>query len=186
MPALTLDQRLTRMSRCSGIHVAYSLPMLGGRIDRDAWAREVDALVVRFDPGPRGNGNKSAFARRIGMTRMTLERWAARATDISPDSVRQILERLALEPKEQVALLTRVGYLVPGGTLSPPGVPNPYNDRVVQEILADEDLTEAQRADLVQVQIDRIDADFMRRLQEYRRVRAILGRGDSIGREDAS
>jgi hypothetical protein len=63
-PYFKLDQRLTRMSQCSDTHVAYSPDMLFGRIDRGAWAREIDALIDRFD-----HGNKSAFARRIGRTR---------------------------------------------------------------------------------------------------------------------
>src|SRR6185436_18520115 len=108
-PPLALDQRLTRMSRSRGTHVAYHLAMSGGRIDRDAWAREVDALAERFDPAPSGGSNKSAFARRIGRTRKTLERWAARSTDVSHDSVSAVLEALNLPPKESSEILQRVG-----------------------------------------------------------------------------
>jgi hypothetical protein len=148
--------------------------MLGGQIDRDAWAEEVDALVKRFDPGPRGEGNKSAFARRIGMTTKTLERWAARATDISPDSVRKILDGLQLSHDEQAELLTRVGYYVTGMP-EPPAVPDPRDDPVVQRILADRSLTEEQRVELVQIQLDRIKADLDRRTDEYLRLRRLFG-----------
>lgn len=157
------------MSQCSGMHVAYSPAMLAGRIDRDAWAREIDALIVRFDPGPRGEGNKSAFARRIGMTRKTLERWAARATDISPDSVRAVSEQLQLTQQEQIDLLTRVGYLTDGMPV-PPTYPDPREDVVIRRIMADQRLTEDQRAELVQVQIDLIEQDVKRRQAEYERL----------------
>jgi hypothetical protein len=175
-PPLALDQRLTRMSQNCRTHVAYSLAMLGGKIDRGAWAREVDALVVRFDPGPRGDGNRSAFARRIGMTRQTLTRWATRATDISPESARQVLDKLSLPQREQIELLTRVGYLIDGM----PEPPDPRKDPVIAAIMADPTWTDDQRAELVQVQLDRIEADLARRRAEYEQlVRLRLGKAAS-------
>lgn len=152
--------------------------MLAGRIDRDAWAREIDALVIRFDPGPRGEGNKSAFARRIGMTRRTLERWAARSTDISPDSVRAVAESLNLSQQEQIELLTRIGYLT--GTMpDPPVYPDPREDPVIQHILADTRLTEAQRTELVKVQLQLIEEDVRRRRAEYDRLIEYQARRDA-------
>jgi hypothetical protein len=169
------------MSECRGTHVAYSLAMLGGRIDRDAWAEEINALIVRFDPGPRGHGNKSAFARRVGLTTKTLERWANRATEISTESARQVLDSLGLPQSEQIELLTRVGY-VEAGAMSfavhhavEPAVPDPYKDDVIRQILNDPGLTERQRAELVQIQIERIDADLQRRREEYKHLRRLFG-----------
>lgn len=162
------------------MHVAYAPGMLGGRIDREAWAREVDALVVRFDPGPRGEGNKSAFARRINMTRKTLERWAAHASDVNPESVRAIAERLQLTQQEQIDLLTRIGYLTPDMPV-PPVVADPREDPLIRQILADDHLDEDQRAELVQLQLDRIAADLARRRAEYEQLRKHL-----LGRRDAS
>lgn len=176
-PYFTLGQRLTRMSQCSDTHVAYSPDMLGGRIDRDAWAREIDALIDRFD-----RGNKSAFARRIGRTRQTIMRWLAKETDISLESVRQVLDQLHLSQEEQGELLTRIGYLPAGGsTPPPPTYPDPREDPVIKRIMADQQLTDDQRAELVQVQLDQIEADVKRRQAEYERLI-----GYRQGRRDAS
>jgi hypothetical protein len=174
-PYFTLDQRLTRMSQCSDTHVAYSPDMLGGRIDRGAWAIEIDALIDRFD-----RGNKSAFARRIGRTRQTVMRWLAQETDTSLESVRQVLDQLRLSQDEQGELLTRVGYLPAGGSMpAPPAYPNPREDPVIKQIMADPQLTEDQRADLVQVQLDLIEADVKRRQAEYERLIGYRGQRDA-------
>jgi hypothetical protein len=178
-PHLTLDQRLTRMSQCRGMHVAYSPGMLAGRIDREAWAREIDTLMLRFDPGTQGEGNKSAFARRIGMTRQTLKRWAACETDISPESVGQVLDRLDLSPEEQTDLLTRIGYFAPTATLARPTYPDPGEDPVIQQIMANPRITEDQRAELVKVQLDLIEADVQRRQAEYDRLMGYQERRDA-------
>lgn len=175
-PYFTLDERLTRMSHCRDTHVAYSPDMLGGRIDREAWAREIDALIVRFDPGPDGSGNKSAFARRIGLVRQTVIRWLRQETDISPESVRQVLDSLHLSRDEQAGLLTRVGYLTAAGEFpAPPVVQDPRDDPVIVQILADKTLTEQQQVELVQIQLDRIEADLVRRREEYLRLRRLFG-----------
>lgn len=155
------------MSQSSGTDVAYALPMLGGRIDRDAWAREIEALVVRFDPGPQGKGNKSAFARRIGMTRRTLERWAARANDVDLDSVAAVLDRLHLPDRERTELLTRIGFII----TERPTPSDPRDDEVIRQIMADPRWTDAERADLVEEQLARIKADLRRRQEEYDRLR---------------
>jgi hypothetical protein len=169
-PRFPLAARLTRMSQGCDTHVAYSPDMLGGPIDRAAWAREIAALIVRFDPGSKGDGNKSAFATRIGRTRQTVIRWLAEETDISQDSVRQVLDRLVLSPREQAELLTRVGYLTaPSELPERPTIPDPYKDEVIQRILANTDLTKAERAELVDEQLDRIEADLQRRQEEYER-----------------
>lgn len=160
-----LSQRLTRMSHCSDTRVAYSPDMLGGRIDRDAWSREIDTLIDRFD-----HGNKSAFARRIGLTRQTVMRWLAQETDTSLESVRQVLDQLRLSQEEQGELLTRVGYLPVGGSMpAPPSYPDPRDDPVIKRIMADSQLTDDERAEMVQVQVDLIEADMKRRQAEYER-----------------
>jgi hypothetical protein len=173
MPPLLLDQRLTRMSHCRDTHVAYSPDMLVGRIDRTAWAREMTTLMLRFDPGNRGDGNKSAFALRIGLTRQTLQRWFDEKTDISPESVRQVFDRLQLTSREQREILARVGYLPDNGPTNelpePPAIPDPYQDKVIQQILANTALTKEQRDELVEEQLDRIEADLERRQEEYQR-----------------
>lgn len=179
---ISLEERVTRMSRKPVTRVGYHLAMPSGRIDRDAWAKEVETLIARFDPGPRGLGNKSAFSRRIGYTTRTIDRWLARETDVDPDSVRNVAERLELSENEQMDLLTRIGYLTaPGVVPVPPAIPNPYDDDVVKEILADESLTETQRKELVRIQLKRIEADLKARQEEYRRLRKMFS-----GQEEAS
>lgn len=155
--------------------------MPGGRIDRDAWAREVEDFIARFDPGPRAPGNKSAFSRRIGYTTRTIDRWLARETDVEFDSVRAVAERLDLGEHEQMELLTRIGYLsAPGVAPVPPAIPNPYDDKVIKQILADESLTEGQRKKLVKDQLDRIQADLERRREEYLRSRRDFMRQEEV------
>lgn len=181
MPNFTLDYRLTRMSQCRDTHVAYSPDMLGGRIDREAWAREIDTLVKKFD-----DGNKSAFAKRINRTRQTVIRWLEQATDVSQESVREMLDRLELSQSEQTGLLIRVGYytdLGKGlGSLIPdaPPIPqDPHDDPVIQQIMNDPRLTEEERLELVQEQVAIMDADRQRRMADYERMmRRLDGRRD--------
>lgn len=171
MQALHLEERLTRMSLGRGMHVGYSLGMPTGRIDREAWADEVATLIRRFDPGPRDPGNKSAFARRIGLTTRTVDRWIAHQVDVSLDSVRAVADALDIGQDEQVQLLSRIGYFTtPDRALTPPTYPDPRDDAVIRRIMADQRLTEEQRAELVQVQIDLIEQDVKRRQAEYERL----------------
>lgn len=177
---ISLDARLTRVSHFPTPRVGYHRAMLGGRIDRKAWAKEVADLIARFAPGPRPPGNKSAFARLIGMTTRTIDRWLACETDVSLDSVRTVADKLSLPEREQTELLTRIGYLSPGGFLAPPEIPNPHEDPIIQQIMADSGLTKEQRAELVDIQLDRIEADRDRRRDEYQRLRRLYDtRGDS-------
>lgn len=171
-PRFTLGQRLTRMSHCRDTHVAYHPDMLVGRIDREAWAREIIDLMKRFAPGGgnRDGLNKSLFARQVGLTRQTIIRWMRQETDISLDSARQVLDKLGLSQQEQAELLTRVGYLTSPSELPvPPVIPNPYDDKVIKQILANQDLTEEERTELAEEQLDRIEADIQRRQEEYER-----------------
>lgn len=165
MPNLTLDQRLTRMSQCRGMHVAYSVAMPAGRIDRDAWALAVQELTVRFDPGPRGDGNKSAFARRVGVTTKTMERWAKRETDVKIETVRALIDALKLNPQEGGELLARIGFHI--GVVQPPVPVDPRQDRVVQLILDDRRLTEDERTALVRRELDRIRREQDARQADY-------------------
>jgi hypothetical protein len=178
---ISLGERVTRVSPKPVTRVRYSLAMPGGRIDREAWARELAELIGRFDPGARWPGNKSAFSRRIEFTTRTIDRWLAQQTDVEPDSVRAVGDRLGMSEQQQVEMLTRIGYftnaaVIPDGIrIEEPEVPDPYKDRVVRRILDDPTLTEEQRAALVQLQLDRMDADFKRRLEEYERLRQAFG-----------
>lgn len=160
-----LDLRVTRMSSCGGMHVAYSAAMPGGRIDRGAWARAVQRLILRFDPGPRGDGNKSAFARRIGMTTRTIERWIGQVHEVKIETVRSVIDALHLSPQESAELLAEIGFHL----ATRPQRPDPREDPVIRQILDDPRWSEEERTELVQSQLDRIEADALRRQDEYDR-----------------
>lgn len=170
MPPLHLDLRLTKMSQCSGMHVAYSAAMLGGRIDRGAWARAVRELLVRFDPGPRGDGNKSAFARRVGVTTRTIERWIAETNDVRFENVRSIIDALGLTPLEASELLAGLGIHLG----DPPAPQDPRTDPVIQEILNDPTLSDDDREELVRMQVERIEQDLARRRADFEILRRRL------------
>lgn len=148
------------------MHVAYSAAMPGGRIDRGVWAREVQRLIVRFDPGPRGDGNKSAFARRIGFTTRTIERWISQSNEVKIETVRSVIDALHLNPQESAELLAEIGFHL----AARPEFPMPREDPVILLILADPQWTDDQREELVQAQLDRIEADTVRRQEEYDRI----------------
>lgn len=146
------------------MHVGYSLGMPGGRIDREAWARELAALITRFDPGgPKGVGNKSAFSRRIGITTRTIDRWLACQVDVSAESVRAVAEALGLPSQERAELLAKIGFW----TTVAPVSPDPAKDPVILAIMADPYWTEEERVALVDREIKRIEADRERRREEY-------------------
>jgi hypothetical protein len=106
-------------------------------------------------------------------------RWLAQETDTSLESVRQVLDQLHLSQEEQGELLTRVGYLAVGGpTPPPPTYPDPREDPVIKRIMADTQLDEDQRVELVQVQLDLIEADVKRRQAEYERLIGYRGQRD--------
>lgn len=145
------------------MHVGYSLGMPGGRIDREAWAHELTDLIARFDPGPRGDGNKSAFSRRIGLTTRTIDRWLSCQVDVSSDSVRAVAEALCLPARERAELLAKIGFFI----TTMPAAPDPREDPIIREILDDPSWTEEERALLVARQLERIEADLRRRREEY-------------------
>jgi hypothetical protein len=150
------------------MHVTYSSAMPMGPIDRSAWAQEVQQLIVRFDPGPRGEGNKSAFARRVKVTTRTIERWIGQKNDVKVETVRAVLEALDLGQQESMDLLGRIGWHFTG----PIGSPDIDNDPVIQRIKADPKWTDDQRKHLIEVQVERIKDDMRRRLEEYERFAA--------------
>ena len=90
------------MSVVPGVHVGYSHGVAERRIDRDAWAGLVGKLVTG-----KSRGNKSAFARTVGVTARTLDRWLAAEVDVSEASVRAVARAFDLDAME---LLVGVGY----------------------------------------------------------------------------
>lgn len=76
--------------------------MSAQRIDREEWASLIAELVVA-----ETRGNKSAFARLVGVDYKTLMRWLRKTQDVSEDSIRRVAGALGRNPME---LLVRIGY----------------------------------------------------------------------------
>ena len=73
-------------------------------MDREAWAREVERLI-----GEESAGNKSAFARRIGVGSVkTVDRWLAQSVNVSEESVRAVCRALNLPV---APMLVKVGFI---------------------------------------------------------------------------
>lgn len=75
------------------------------RVDRQAWA---DLLTELIDTVT--NGNKSRFARLVGVDNKSITLWLNGAVDVSEKSIRQISDHLRRNP---VDMLLRVGYYHP-------------------------------------------------------------------------
>lgn len=132
--------------------------MASGGIDREAWAKIVKSLRLA-----ETKGKTAPFARKIGVDSRTVDRWVRCEVDVKEENVRAVARALNRSPVE---LLVQVGlYRV--DELAPPALPNPYEDPIIREIMADPRWTEEQRADLVRAQLERIEADFIRRRAEY-------------------
>jgi len=155
----------------SGAHARYSLVVAeDGSVDRGAWAQLVTELIQR-----ETKGKKLPFARLIGVDPRTVDRWLHREVVVKEESVRAVARKLDLQA---VDLLVKVGYYR-AAELIPPTYPNPREDPVIQKIMADPRLTDDQRADLVQVQLDLIEADVKRRQAEYDRLMGYQERRDA-------
>lgn len=142
------------------MHVGYSPGMSERRIDRDAWAK-----VVRGFVDAASRGNKSAFARRVGMTTKTIDRWLASSVDVSEQSVRVVAEALDQNPMDLLVLL---GYYRPDEmALAPPTRVDASQDPVVRAILDNPQLKDSERNALVRREVDRIEQDRARRLADF-------------------
>jgi hypothetical protein len=140
--------------------VGYDPGMGPRRIDRNAWATVIGGLVTT-----RARGNKSAFARQVGYTTRTIDRWLAAEVDVSESSVRQVAERMGRNPIE---LLVTVGYYRPDEVgIVPPPPPVIQEDPVIQLIQADPQWTPEERAGLMKREAELIAADVERRRQNY-------------------
>lgn len=151
----------------SGIHARYPLGVtVSGGINREAWAQVVAALRLS-----EAKGKTATFARKIGVDPRTVDRWLKQEVAVKEENIRAVARALDRSPIE---LLVQVGYYQ-ANEIAPAGMPDPYEDAIVQEILADPSLTEDQRAELIQIQLDRIEADLVRRREEYLRLRKYFG-----------
>jgi transcriptional regulator with XRE-family HTH domain len=120
-------------------------------------------------------GKKLPFARKIGVDPRTVDRWLRQEVDVKEESVRAVAGALDLRA---IDLLVQVG-VYKQADITPPVYPDPREDPVIQHILADPRLTEEQRVELVQVQLDLIKQDAARRRAEYDRLIEYQARRDA-------
>jgi hypothetical protein len=156
-PALALVSR-TGMSVGSGIHVGYSRDVSERRVDREAWADLVRKLVTG-----KARGNKSAFARTVGVTARTLDRWLAGEVNVSEASVRAVARAFDLDAMN---LLVAVGYYEPDQVTK--RTPADADDEAMQLILTDPRLSDRQKKRMIQ-RLDELRArDRAREAEEVR------------------
>jgi transcriptional regulator with XRE-family HTH domain len=169
-PALSFTLKVA-VPMGSGIHARYPLGVTAdGGINREAWARVVNDLRAA-----EAKGKTAPFARKIGVDPRTVDRWLRQQVAVKEENIRTVARALDRNPVE---LLVQVGYYRPN-EIAPPAVPDPREDPIVSEILADPHLTEEQRAELVQIQLDRIEADLFRRREEYLQLRRLFGKREA-------
>lgn len=130
----------------------------GGDINRNAWAQLIAGLIQS-----ETKGKKAPFARLIGVDARTLDRWLKREVNVSEASVRDVAKAVGRAPMD---VLVQVGYYEVAD-IAPPTPTDPRQDPIIREILADPRLTEDERVQLVQMQLDRIEQDLARRRAEY-------------------
>lgn len=158
------------MSACPDTHVRYIQPVYA-RIDPELWAAELPRLIEEFS-----GGNKSAFARRVGKTVRTLDRWIAKQGGVSIDSVLSVFDSLDMSDDRKLDLLNRVSVTTRTNDEdveplpAPPIPPDPREDPVIKAIMADPQWTEAERLELVEEQLAVMKADLDRRMADYERL----------------
>jgi hypothetical protein len=153
----------------SGIRARYSVAVAVERsVDRGAWAGLVVELMNR-----ETKGKKLPFAKRVGVNPRTVDRWIREEVSVTHESVRQVAERLDLSAMD---LLVKVGYYR-AGEMAPPRAADPYDDPVIQEIMADPHWTDDERSELVEKQLKQMEEDQRRRLTAYEQLVRLSGRG---------
>lgn len=95
------------------MQVAYDSAVSEPKVDRAAWAREVNSLILL-----EAGGNKARFARLVGGTisTRTVDRWLDESVNVSADSVRAVCISFGLPV---APMLQKVGYLAAGETTAP-------------------------------------------------------------------
>lgn len=79
------------MSLPRDIRVPYPLAVSERKVDREEWSDEVGRLVEQ-----EAAGNKSAFARLVGVSVKTVDRWLAGEVNVSQESVQAVCDALNL------------------------------------------------------------------------------------------
>ena len=152
------------MSGRRDTRVLYSVPVGDPTIDREAWAAEIALLVQR-----EANGNKSAFARIVGLKSVkTIDRWLARTVSVSAESVSQVARALNLPAVE---LLAKVGYVRQDEALMRELQANIDRDRAaIAYVREQEDLPAYLRRDIEEGLLKTIDEQEQALLQQAQRM----------------
>lgn len=83
-------------------HVPYAVGVDEREVDRAAWAKLIDQLILS-----KSRGNKAAFARLVGVTDKTITRWLAHSAAVSEESVRQVARACDINAMDA---LISIGY----------------------------------------------------------------------------
>lgn len=122
------------------MRVRYSLPMAARDTDRAAWAAEVARLIHE-----EAAGNKSEFARLVGITYKTVNRWLSSQVDVDVASIFQIAEKLHRNP---VPMLVKVGHL--SSEYAPQPAAEPTDGDPVIDAILESDLPNRKKYALIQ------------------------------------
>jgi hypothetical protein len=123
-----------RVASQPDMNVPYSLSVSERKVNREAWAHEIARLIQEED-----GGNKSAFARRVGIGIRSVDRWLARTVNVSEESVRDVCRALNLPP---LPMLVRVGYYQEGEAWAPSTAELLAEDEAALRLIDEADETE--------------------------------------------
>jgi len=131
-------------------HVPYDVPMADREIDRARWAHLVAELL-----DAETNGNKTRFAKLVGVEYKTINRWLNKIGDVSEESVRKVAAGLGRNPME---MLVQIGYYH-SSEVDPPQAAPDDNDAAIAMVRDDPDLPPHRKARIIErlVQMGRDD-----------------------------
>jgi transcriptional regulator with XRE-family HTH domain len=159
----------TRTSRYGDTHVVYPQGVSEPKVDREAWATVVARLI-----NEEAAGNKSAFARLIGVASVkTVDRWLARSVNVSEESVRQVARALRLPVTD---LLVLVGLLHPDDLTARPAAAVGEDEAAIR-LIQQSDAPPALKRELIDHLLEQRAQHEQQRLAEAERMLELALRG---------
>lgn len=141
-----------------GRHSRYPDPVAGRKIDRDAWARVLAALI---DSETRGK--KAPFARLVGVDPKTVDNWLKGTVDVTEESVRRVARSTGQSPMD---LLVQLGYYRADEVNTPEPAPAQEDEEI--QLIADSDLPPHLKRQMIDRLLEMREQDRQRREQTLR------------------